>query len=120
MRGCASISAATVARTSFAVHGERVAGGDGGGVGGLQQKRVGAAHLLLQQPGRGVFGFGLEGVGADELGEVGGLVGFGGAQRAHLEESDVAAERGGLQCGFGAGESAADDVDLSSLKECRG
>ena len=56
-----------------------------------RRKEFGAAHLLLQQPGRGVFGLGLEGVGADELGEVGGLVRFGGAQWAHLGERDVAA-----------------------------
>ncbi len=95
-----------------AVDGEGVAGGDGGGVGCGEEEGVGAAHLLLEQPGRGIFGFGLEGVGADELGEVGGLVGFGGAERAHLGERDVAAEGGGLECGFGTGESAADDVDL--------
>ena len=96
----------------IAVDGEGVAGGDGAGVGGLEEEGVGAAHLLLEQPGRGVFGFGLEGVGADEFGEVGGLVGFGGAEGAHLGEDDVAAEAGGLQGGFGAGEAAADDVDL--------
>ncbi len=77
-----------------------------------QQETVSAAHLLLQQPGRGVLGLGLEGVGADELGEVGGLVRFGGANRAHLGDRDVATERGGLQCGFGTCESAADDVDV--------
>ena len=102
------------ARELDAVDGERVAGGDGGGVGCGEEERVGAAHLLLEQPGRGVFGLGLEGVGADELGEVGGLVRFGGAERAHLGERDVAAEGCGLECGFGAGESAADDVDRVS------
>ena len=80
------------AEKMFAVDGEGVAGGDGGGVGGLEEEAVGAAHLLLEQPGGGVFGLGLEGVGADELGEVGGLVGFGGAEGAHLGEDDLAAE----------------------------
>jgi hypothetical protein len=87
-----------------AVDGEGVAGGDGGGVGVGEQEGAGAAHLLLEQPGRGVFGLGLERVGADEFGEVGGLVGFGGAVRAHLVEVDLAAAAGGLQGGFGAGE----------------
>ena len=73
------------------VDGEGVAGGDGGGVGFAEEKGVGAAHLLLEEPGRGVFGLGLEGVGADEFGEVGGLVGLGGAVRAHLVEGDGAA-----------------------------
>ena len=95
-----------------AVDGECVAGGDGRGVSCGEQERVRSTHLLFEQPGRGVFGLGLEGVGADELGEVRGLVRFGGAERAHLGERDVAAECGGLECGLGTGESAADDVDL--------
>ena len=98
-----------------AVDGEGVAGGNGAGVGGLQEEGAGAAHLLLEQPGRGVFAFALEGVRADELGKVGGLVGFGGAEGAHLREDDVAAEVGGLESGFGAGEAAADYVDLFHL-----
>ena len=57
-----------------AVHGEGVAGGDGTGVGFGEQDGTRTAHLLLEQPGRGVFGFGLERVRADQFGEVGGLV----------------------------------------------
>ena len=76
----------------FAVYGEGVAGGDGGGVGVREEEGACSAHLLLEEPGGGVFGLGLEGVGADELGEVGGLVGFGGARGAHLVEVDFAAE----------------------------
>ena len=83
-------------RRRVAVDGEGVAGGDGGGVGVGEEEGVGAAHLLLEEPGGGVFGLGLEGVGADEFGEVGGLVGLGGAVRAHLVEVDFAAEGGGL------------------------
>lgn len=33
------------------------------------------------------------------------------AQRAHLAEDDVAAERGGLERGFGTGKPTADDVN---------
>ncbi len=95
-----------------AVDGEGVAGGDGGGVGFGEEDAAGAAHLLFEEPGGGVFGFGLEGVGADELGEVGGLVGFGGAGGAHLVEVDVATAFRGLKCCFGSGEAAADDLDL--------
>ncbi len=95
-----------------------MAGGDGGGVGCGEEEGVGAAHLLLEEPGGGVFGLGLEGVGADELGEVGGLVGLGGADGAHLVEGDFAAESGGLQGGFGAGEAAADDFDLLHCFYC--
>ena len=95
----------------FAVYGEGVAGGDGGGVGVGEEEGVGSAHLLLEEPGGGVFGLGLEGVGADEFGEVGGLVGLGGAGGAHLVEVDFAAEGGGLEGCFGTGEAAADDLD---------
>ena len=42
-------------------------------------------------------------------------MGFGGTNGAHLRQDDVAAEAGGLQCCFGAGESAADYVDLFHL-----
>ncbi len=38
-----------------AVDGEGVAGGDGGGVGLGEEDGTGAAHLLFEQPGRGVF-----------------------------------------------------------------
>ena len=92
-----------------AVYGEGVAGGDGGGVGFGEEEGAGAAHLLLEEPGGGVFGLGLEGVGADEFGEVGGLVGLGGARGAHLVEVDFAAEGCGLEGCFGACEASADD-----------
>ena len=78
-------------RERFAVDGEGVAGGDGGVIGSARRKESGSAHLLFQQPGGGVFGLGFEGVGADEFGEVGGLMGFGGARRTHFEEVDFAA-----------------------------
>jgi len=71
-------------------------GRDGGGVGLCQQDGTGVAHLLLQEPGRGVLRLGLEGVGADQLGEVGGLVRLGGAGGTHLVKRDLAAERSGL------------------------
>ncbi len=100
-----------------AVDGEGVASGDGGGVGFGEEDGPGPAHLLLEEPGRGVFGLGLEGVGADQFGEVGGLVGLGGACGAHLVERDLAAEGGGLQSGLRAGEASADDFDL--LHVCR-
>ena len=105
-----------------AVDGEGVAGGNGGGISGLEQKGAGAAHLGFQEPRGGVGGLALEGVGADELGEVGGLVGLGRAERAHFGKGDLAAEVGGLESGFGPGETAADDVDsfhaLVRIRRC--
>ena len=96
-----------------AVHGQCVAGRDGGGVGFGEEDGAGAAHLLLQEPGRGVFGLGFEGVGADEFGEVRGLVGLGGAHRTHLVEVNLTASFCRLECRFGASETAADDPDPS-------
>lgn len=89
-----------------------VAGGDRGRGGVLEEEAVSAAHLLLEEPGGGVFGLGLEGVRADEFGEVGGLVGFGRAVGAHFVEVYGAAERGGLEGGLRSGEAAADDFDF--------
>ena len=103
-----------------AIDGEGVAGGDGGGVGVGEQEASGAAHLLLEQPGGGVFTLGLEGVGADELGEVGGLVGLSGAVRAHLVEVYGAASGGGLERGLGAGEAAADYFNLLHVFQSTG
>ena len=100
------------------IHGEGVSGGHSGGVGFGEQEAAGATHLLLQQPGSGVFRLGLERVGADQLGEVRGLVGLGGARGAHLVERDFAAEGRGLESSFRAGESAADN--LYSLRFCHG
>ena len=111
MRGSAAMRCGYAFGELDAVDGESVAGGNGGGVGFGEEDAAGAAHLLLEEPGSGVFGLGLEGVGADELGEVGGLMRFGGAHGAHLVEIDFAAEAGGLQRGFGTGEASADDLD---------
>ncbi len=92
-----------------AIDGEGVTGGNGRCIRFGQEDGAGAAHLLLEEPGRSVFRLGLEGVGADEFGEVGGLVGLGGAVRAHLVEGDFAAEGGSLEGSFRAGEASADN-----------
>ena len=95
-----------------AVNGEGVAGGNGGGVGLGEEDGAGAAHLLLEEPRRGVLRLGLERVGADQFGEVGGLVGLGGASGAHLVERDLAAEGCGLKRSLWASQSSADNPDL--------
>ena len=74
------------------VHRQRAAGGQPVRVGGAQDQRSGAAHLLMQQADGIVFRIvGAEGVGADELGEPVGLVRIGGANGAHLVQHDRAA-----------------------------
>ena len=54
---------------------------------------------------------GAEGVGADELRQALRAMGFGHADGPHLVKHDGHAGLGDLPCGFGAGESAADDMD---------
>src|SRR5271156_2009645 len=99
------------ARELDAVDGQRVTGRHGAGIGALQQRRSGAAHLLLEEPGCGVFAFGLKGVRADELSEVGSLVRGGGADGAHLVEIDFEAEAREGESSFRTGEAASDDTN---------
>lgn len=82
-----------------------------------QKHGVRAAHFLLQEPGRGIGRFALEGVGADELTEIDGLVGGGEARLAvdhgaHFVEIDLAAEARSGQRGFRTGEASANDTYL--------
>ena len=53
----------------------------------------------------------LEGVTADEFGEAVGLMRGRAEDRAHFVESDRDAALGELESGFGAGETAADNMD---------
>ena len=104
------------ARELDAIDGQRVAGRHGRLVGDAQKSGAGAAHLLLQQPGRGVGRLALERVGADQFAEFGGLVGGRQARLAvdhgaHLVEVDLAAEARGGERGFRAGQAAADDAN---------
>ncbi len=95
-----------------AIDGEGVTAGDAGFLGALKEEGVEAAKFLFEQPGGGGFGLALERVAADELGELVGLVRGGGLHGAHLVERAGEAAAGKLPGGFGAGESAADDVDV--------
>ena len=53
----------------------------------------------------------LEGVAADEFGEAIGLMRGGAEDRAHFVKANIDAPLGELKCSFGAGETAADNVD---------
>ncbi len=88
---------------------------DGAGVGGLEKEGVARRISCLSSQGA-VFSLSLlRELEHTSFCEVGGLVGFCGADGTHLGEHDVASEVGGLQCGFGAGEAAADYVNLFHL-----
>jgi hypothetical protein len=56
--GCDAVGDA--AREFNAVDREGVPGRDSGGVGFGQEDGASAAHLLLEEPGGGIFGLGLE------------------------------------------------------------
>ncbi len=119
MRGSAAMRCGDAFREFDAVDGESVACRDGGGVGFSEEDAACAAHLLFQEPGCCVFRLGLKRVGADEFGEVAGLVGFGGASGAHLVEVDFAAACCGLQGGFRAGQTAADNFDFFHWRDIK-
>ena len=105
------MAAVTSRGEDVAIDGEGVAAGDAGLLRGAQQQRIQAAQFLLEQPGRGGFGLALQRVAADQFGEAVGLVRRGGAHGTHFVEDARNAAAGDLPGGFGAGESAADDVD---------
>ena len=99
-----------------AIHGQGVAGGDCGFIGNAQQRGTRTAHLLLEQPRRGVGRFALQGIGTDQLAKLGRLVSRGQALLAihdssHLVEVHVAAQPRRSQCRFRPGQSAADDAN---------
>jgi hypothetical protein len=96
---------------AVAIDGERPAGRQLVGVGGGEDQRAAAPHLLMQQADGIVLGIvGAERVGADQLGQAIGLVRLGLAHRAHLVERHGHAGLGELPGGFAAGEAAADDM----------
>ena len=78
-------------------------------VGDADDEGVHPPHLFLQQAGGLVESVAAEAVGADELGEVVGLVDGGPPDRPHLEEVDAQAAAGELPCRFTTGEAAPDD-----------
>ena len=94
-----------------AIDGQRVTGGDGGLVRNAQQGRTGAAHLLLEQPGRGVGRLALERVGADQFAEIGRLVGGRAANRPHLEQLHGDAPASALPGRLRAGQTGADNAN---------
>jgi len=77
-----------------------------------QDDRVQPPHLGVQQA-HGVAGpvVGAEGVGADQFGQLIGVVGLGAANRPHLVQDHRNPGLGDLPGGFRAREAAADYVD---------
>src|ERR1700722_3483304 len=91
-----------------------MARGDRAFAGNLQQQRAGAAHLFLQEPGSGVFGFRLQRIGADEFSKVSSLVSRSRSLRSHFEEFDIDAAPGTLPSRFRAGQTGTDNANESA------
>ena len=99
-------------REAVAIDGERAAGRHLMGVGACDHDRAQRAHLAMEDAdgvGRGIVG--AERIGADEFGEVGGLVRRGRPDRTHLVQYDRDAGLRRLPRGFRAGQPAADDMN---------
>ena len=95
-----------------AIDGERAAGRQLVAVGGGEDQRAGAAHLLVQETdGARLPVVGAERVGAHELGKTIGLVRVGHALCAHFMDHDGDARARDLPGGLRAREPASDDVD---------
>ena len=103
-------------REAVAVDGQRRAGGNLVHVALGEDQRAEIAHFLMEQADGVALGIvRAERVGADELGEAVGVVGGGHmARAAHFRELYLVPGLSELPCGFGAGEAAADDVDVVS------
>ena len=96
-----------------AIDRQGMSGRNRGGARDRHQQRPGASHFFFQQPGSGVFAVRLQGIGANQLGEIGGLVRGSRARRPHLAELDVESAAGALPGGFRSGKAGSDDRDRS-------
>ncbi len=99
-------------RKAFTVNGQRTASGNLMGIRASHDERSGKAHLGMENTdGVGFCVVGAEGVGADELCKLFGLVRIGAANRAHFVQHDRYAGLCDLPGGFAAGKAAANDVN---------
>ena len=99
---------------AFAVDRQRRSGRHLVDLGGGHDEAAERAHFLVEQADRiGLGVVGAEAVRADHLGKPVAVVRGGGvAAAAHFAEADLEAGFGELPRGFGAGEAAADDVNV--------
>ncbi|MCY1239343.1 hypothetical protein D9M72_521350 [compost metagenome] len=94
------------------IDGERAAGRNLVGIGGLHDQRAGKAHFRMQNADR-IAGriIRAERIGTDEFGKAVGLVRVGAAHAAHLVQNDRDAGLGNLPGSLRTGKAAADDMD---------
>ena len=99
-------------REEVAVHGQGRARRHPHRVRRFDDEGAQAAHLFLEDAGGALDFGGAEGVGADQFGQVPGLVGGCLLLGAHLVEGDPGATIRSLPGGLGAGQAPADDDDI--------
>ncbi len=106
-------------RKSVAVDSEGASGRHLVGISRLKDDRAEGAHLAMQDPdrvGRGVVGS--EGIRANELGEMGSVVGSRRLEGPHLMQNHRDAGICRLPCRFRAGQASANDVDRTHGRAC--
>jgi hypothetical protein len=99
------------------VDGKRRTRGDSVLIGRPDDQRVQSSHLLMQKANGVMLGIvTAEAVAADHFGKVVGFVcRRATAAAAHFAETDAQTSLGELPRRFGAGEAAADDVDVEAF-----
>ena len=97
---------------TVAIDGERAAGRQLVAVGRAHHQRIEAAHFGMQKADGAALGIvGAERVGADQLGELSGLVCGGRAKRPHFVQHHWHAAARELPGGLGTRKAAADDMN---------
>jgi hypothetical protein len=102
-----------VIREQVSIYRQRAAGGNSPPVRDTQQKAAEVPHLGLQDAVRSVQVLRLEGIGADDLGQVIGLVGRRRTGGTHLVQVHAVPQGHKLPRRLGPGETAADHRDPS-------
>ena len=96
---------------SFPVHRKRSSAGDSMAISKLEQQGIQCLQLLLEQPGGCARLVRLEGVAADNLGQMGRLVGKGVSGRPHFTQPHGETPPCNLPGRLGTRQAAADDQD---------
>ena len=96
------------------IDGEGMSGRNGAFPRNIQQQRSRAPHFLFQQPGRGILGIRLQGVRADQFGEIGSLMRRCRPHGAHLEEFDGNTSPSALPRRFRPRQTRTNDFDATA------
>jgi hypothetical protein len=96
----------------FSVHGQSSSGGDTGDPSALENEGASQFQLRLQDARGADLSFAAEGVAAHDLRQLGGTVGWGLNEGAHLEKSNAKTSLGQLPNGLAPREAASHNDDI--------